>query len=162
MTPEAIIIALLHMFPHMSGHNRQCIINNQERIVQQLQDASRPIEPEAPVPPVELTAAVAFEETHLGCDHNEGGGWGAPISRSRRHVAGTHLHAVRVLSRSYQVCGTWDRAVLRFRTGLCYPNTSPSRRVRHQGARYLRIIHSLIRRLRNHEEFARGMLAPRA
>jgi len=152
MTPEAIITAILALFPHMSGHNRACIIQRQEQIVQQLYEASQPVSPGAPVPPVELTAAVAFAETHLGCDHNEGGGWGAPVSRVRRHVAGTHVHAVRVLSRGYDVCGDWDHSVMRFRTGLCRPQTSPSLHVRFVGVRYLHTIHSIIARMRRHHQ----------
>lgn len=144
MTPESIVLAILAMFPHMSGNNRRCIETQQSRIVQQLREVSRPYEPGAPVPPVELTAAVAFAETHLGCDLHEGGNWGAPIDAQHRHTAGTHMNAVRVLSQSYRVCGGWDGAILRFRTGLCDPRRSPSERVRRQGARYLRVIHRLM------------------
>jgi hypothetical protein len=157
MTPETILAAILAIFPHMSGHNRRCIVENHARIVQQLHEASQPHEPGAPVPPLELTAAVAFAETHLGCDANEGGNWGAPISRMRRHTAGTHLHAVRVLANSYLVCGrNWDRAVMRFRTGLCYPHASSSPLVRMQGPRYLRTIRAIIHRMHSHDALARG------
>lgn len=147
MTPEAILIAILGIFPHMSGHNRQCIVRNQAHIVRQLEEVSQPVEPGAPVPPTELTAAVAFAETHLGCDHGEGGNWGAPISAARRHVAGTHLSAVRILSRSYQVCGNWDQAVMRFRTGLCNPRRSSSPLVRRQGIHYLGRIRWIIQQI---------------
>lgn len=151
MSPETIVIAILALFPHMSGDNRACIESQQARIVQQLREVSQPHEPGAPVPPTELTAAVAFAETHLGCDVNEGGNWGAPVDSRHRHTAGTHLSAVRVLSRSYQVCGSWDGAILRFRTGLCNPaRQSSSAAVRRQGARYLRIIRGLVERIRAH------------
>ena len=150
MTPEAIITALLLMFPHMSGHNRQCIETNREHITQQLREVQQPFEPGAPVPPLELTAAVAFTETHLGCDHNEGGNWGAPVDGRHRHTPGTHMSALRVLSRSYTVCGTWDGAVMRFRTGLCDPRRqSSSPAVAQQGVSYLRRVKNLIRRMQS-------------
>lgn len=153
MTPESILIAILAIFPHMSGNNRQCIIDRQNFIASQLRDVSRPVAPGAPVPPTELTAAVAFAETHLGCDINEGGNWGAPISASQRHVAGTHLSAVRVLSRGYVRCGSWDGAVMRFRTGLCNPARNGSTpEIRRIGPRYLRTIHSIMGRMREWDE----------
>ena len=153
MSPEAILVAILAIFPHMSGNNRQCIIDRQPRIAAQLREVSEPIEPGAPVPPVELTAAVAFAETHLGCDINEGGNWGAPIDRNHRHTAGTHLSAVRVLSRGYAQCGSWDGAIVRFRTGFCNParqGATPA--IQAIGARYLRTIHSIMERMQDHYE----------
>jgi hypothetical protein len=156
MSPEAIVIAILALFPHMSGNNRRCIETQQDRIVQQLREVSQPYEPGAPVPPTELTAAVAFAETHLGCDIHEGGNWGAPIDAQHRHTAGTHMNAVRALSRGYQRCGDWDGAIMRFRTGLCNPRRSPSERVRQQGAHYLRVIHRIVERVRRHAEEVHG------
>lgn len=148
MSPETILLAILAIFPYMSGNNRQCIIDRQPRIVAQLREVSEPIAPGAPVPPVELTAAVAFAETHLGCDINEGGNWGAPIDSTHRHTAGTHLSAVRVLSQGFTRCGSWDGAVLRFRTGLCNPARNGSTpAVRRIGPRYLQTIHSIMRRM---------------
>lgn len=92
---------------------------------------------------------MAFAETHLGCDHNEGGNWGAPIDAQHRHTAGTHMSAVRILSRSYTVCGNWDGAVMRFRTGLCNPaRQSSNPQVRRWGTRYLRTIKGLVASLR--------------
>lgn len=157
MTPETILIAILAIFPYMSGNNRQCIIDRQSRIVEQLREVSEPIEPGAPVPPVELTAAVAFAETHLGCDLHEGGNWGAPIDRNHRHTAGTHLSAVRVLSRGFTQCGSWDGAVLRFRTGLCNPaRNGATPEVRRIGPRYLRSIHSIMDRMHDYNEGPEG------
>lgn len=152
MTPDTIVLAILALFPHMSGNNRHCIETQQARIVQQLLEVSQPHEPGAPVPPTELTAAVAFAETHLGCDLHEGGNWGAPLDRLHRHTAGTHMHAVRALSRGYQRCGSWDGAVLRFRTGLCNPRRSPSPQVREQGTHYLRVIRRIVEGIRAHGE----------
>lgn len=148
MTPETILLAILAIFPHMSGNNRQCIIDHQPRIAAQLREVSEPIAPGAPVPPMELTAAVAFAETHLGCDINEGGNWGAPIDRNHRHTAGTHMSAVRVLSRGFTRCGSWDGAILRFRTGLCNPARNGSTpEIRRIGPRYLQTIHSIMHRI---------------
>lgn len=147
MTPETILIALLGIYPYMSGNNRQCLIDNQPRIVQQLQEVTAPYEPGAPVPPLELTAAVAFAETHLGCDAGEGGGWGAPIDRNHRNVAGTHLSAVRSLSRGYRACRTWDGAVMWFRTGVCNADRSRDPVIRERGSHYIRAIRHLIERM---------------
>ena len=143
MSPEAIVIAILALFPHMSGNNRRCIETQQDRIVQQLREVSQPYEPGAPVPPTELTAAVAFVDV-------------APIDAQHRHTAGTHMNAVRALSRGYQRCGDWDGAIMRFRTGLCNPRRSPSERVRQQGAHYLRVIHRIVERVRRHAEEVHG------
>jgi len=157
MTPETILAAILAIFPHMSGNNRQCIIDQQPRIVEQLREVSEPIEPGAPVPPVELTAAVAFQETHLGCDINEGGNWGAPIDRNHRHIAGTHMSAVRVLSRGFTRCGSWDGAVLRFRTGLCNPaRQGATPEVRRIGPHYLRTINSIVNRMHEYNSTHSG------
>lgn len=155
MTPEAIVLAILSLFPYMSGNNRQCIEHNQARIVQQLRESQVPIEPNAPTPPLELLAAVAFMETHLGCDAHEGGNWGAPIDKYHRHTAGTHMSAVRVLVHGYQRCGTWEGSVLRFRTGLCNPaRQSSSDVIRRIGPRYLRRVQSLVTRIRSHRSGA--------
>jgi hypothetical protein len=153
MTPHSILLAILAIFPHMSGNNRQCIMDRQQMIATQLQEVSEPVAPGAPVPPVELTAAVAFAETHLGCDLHEGGNWGAPIDRNHRHTAGTHLSAVRVLSRGYERCGSWDGAILRFRTGLCNPaRQGGTEAIRRIGPQYLRTIHSIMDRMRAHQD----------
>jgi len=69
--------------------------------------------------PAALLLVIGFAETHLGCDHGEGGGWGAPVDPTHRHTAGTHLHAARALASSYRACGNWYGAIVRFRTGLC-------------------------------------------
>lgn len=140
MTATLILSAILALFPYMSGNNRACIATNRARIEAQL-DESHARYPDVPM---ELLAAVAFAETHLGCDVGEGGNWGAPISRTRRHVAGTHLHAAGALHRSLAVCGTLDGAVRRFRVGLCDPrHQTPNVRVRQQAAAYLRTVRRL-------------------
>ncbi len=152
MTPESILIAILAIFPYMNGNNRQCIIDRQPRIAEQLREVSQPIEPGAPVPPTHLTAAVAFKETHLGCDINEGGNWGAPIDRNHRHTAGTHLSAVTSLVHGYQRCGSWDGAVLRFRTGFCNPaRQGASRQIQVIGAQYLNSIHSIMGQMEEYD-----------
>lgn len=69
--------------------------------------------------PVEILLAVGFAETHLGVDHGEGGNWGAPTSRRRRHVAGTPDDAARALAWGYRRCHDWPGAVAHFRCGMC-------------------------------------------
>lgn len=113
MNPEQILLALLTAFPYMNGSNRECIETRRPVIARQLHETST-----LGVPP-DLMASVAFAETHLGCDVGEGGNWGAPIDARHRHTAGTHMSAARVLARGYERCGSWDGAVLYFRTGLC-------------------------------------------
>lgn len=72
--------------------------------------------------PIGVILAIAFQETHLGTDRYEGGGWGAPISPNHRNTAGTPMHAARALATSYERCGhNWQRAVSRFQSGLCVP-----------------------------------------
>lgn len=149
ISPETILAAILAIFPHMSHNNRQCIERQQARIIQQLSEVSQPISDSLPAPPVELTAAVAFLETHLGCDINEGGNWGAPIDPQHRHTAGTHMHAVQALSRGYMRCGSWEGAVLRFHTGFCDPmHQTRSRAVQQRGVLYLRTVNSIVNRIR--------------
>lgn len=133
MTPENIIIALLSIFPYMSGNNRQCIQRRQEAIAEALHETS------GLGVPVEVMTAVGFRETHLGCDEGEGGNWGAPIDPQHRHTAGTHLHAAQALMTGFGVCGSWDGAIRRFRTGSCRPSAT--------GDAYLLSVRYLIRRL---------------
>ena len=141
----ALVTAVLALFPVMSGQNRQCIEARRARIAEQIEETVRVYPNVRPA----LMVAVAFSETHLGCDRNEGGNWGAPISRYRRHVAGTHLHAARILSRSMTVCrGDELSAARRFRTGLCNPiQTSSSPIVGRVGEAYGRRVLRIAERL---------------
>lgn len=134
MTPAQVLAAILSIFPHMSGNNRACIEERHDRIVQQLTETV------AVGVPAPLMAAVAFMETHLGCDLHEGGNWGAPINREHRHTAGTHLNAAHVLMVGLARCGTWDGSVSRFRSGLC-------RTQRPYVVRYVRGVNALVRRI---------------
>jgi hypothetical protein len=133
-----IVTAILAVYPYMSGNNRQCIIEHRSQIEQVLIDSQA----RYPEMPMEMIAAVGFMETHLGCDHGEGGNWGAPISPNQRHTAGTPLQAAESLWHGYQVCGTWEGAARRFRTGLCRPTPS--------GSSYSRIALRVVNRLRVH------------
>jgi hypothetical protein len=135
-----IVTAILAVYPYMSGNNRQCIINHREQIEQVLV-ASQERYPEMPM---EMIAAVGFMETHLGCDSGEGGNWGAPISPTQRHTAGTPLQAATALWHGYEVCGTWEGAARRFRTGLCRPTPS--------GSSYSRAALRVVDRLRSRIE----------
>jgi hypothetical protein len=134
MTPEQVLAAILTIFPHMSGNNRACVEARRDRIVQQLTETT------AAGVPAPLMASVAFMETHLGCDRNEGGNWGAPIDRLHRHTAGTHLDAARALLTGVHRCGTWDGAVMRFRSGMC-------RTQQPYAVRYVRLVNQLVRRI---------------
>ena len=119
MSGLAVVLAILGIYPHMNGNNRQCIVDRQVRIAEQLEETVRM------GVPVLVMAAVAFKETHFGCDRNEGGGWGAPIDRFHRHTAGTHVQAAQSLINGRAACGSWEGAVLRFRTGACAPRRGP-------------------------------------
>lgn len=134
-TAYILVSALLNIFPYMSGNNRQCIQAHQETIAMHLTNGLNQFE----VPQLVLIS-VGFSETHLGCDINEGGNWGAPISRFHRHTAGTPNHAAIALRRSYEVCNhSWVGAISRFRCGLC--------RCRGTQAGYPIRVQSLMRRL---------------
>jgi len=134
MTPEQVLVAILAIFPHMSGNNRACVESRRDRIVQQLTETT------AAGVPAPLMASVAFMETHLGCDRHEGGNWGAPIDRNHRHTAGTHMDAAQALLTGLQRCGTWDGAVMRFRSGMCRTQQA-------YAVRYVRIVNALVRRI---------------
>lgn len=126
---------ILAMFPTAPARSVQSIRARQTTIEQNLL-ASESIHGV----PMGIMLMVAWAETHVGGDINEGGNWGAPIDPQHRHTAGTPLHAARALRRSYEVCGSWYRAVARFRSGLCRPH-NPT----HQ--RYTRTVTYLARRL---------------
>ena len=145
MFGTALVTAVLALFPLMSGRNRGCIEAGRARIAQQIDETARAYPRVRP----EVLVAVAFSETHLGCDAGEGGGWGAPVDRQHRHTAGTHLHAAAVLARGMEVCrGDELSAVRRFRTGLCDPmRQSTSAVVGRVGERYGRRVIRLAERL---------------
>jgi hypothetical protein len=117
-----LLAALLALYP---GPRSRDIERRRESIVAMATHSSETYN----VPPAVLLT-VGFLETHLGTDANEGGGWGAPINRHHRHVAGTSDSAARILARSLEVCGTWERAIARFRSGLCVAPLSMRRYVR--------------------------------
>ena len=142
---HGLLLAVLTAFPAMNGNNRACIETNLARIEQQVAEAIRTY----PRVRASMLVAVAFSETHLGCDYGEGGGWGAPVDRAHRHTAGTHLHAAAVLARSLEVChGDELSAARRFRTGLCNPlRQSSSVEVGQIGEQYGRRVIRLAARL---------------
>lgn len=148
MTGAELVTAVLALWPVMSGNNRACIEARRARIAEQVEETARAY----PRVRASVLVAVAFSETHLGCDYGEGGGWGAPIDRHHRHTAGTHLHAAAVLARSLEVChGDELGAVRRFRTGLCDPRRqSSSALVGRVGEAYGRRVLALAARLEAH------------
>jgi len=129
-----LVTALLSM--HRSPEPLQfCMVRFAERTAVRLQEAYNQLG----VPP-ELLLALSYNETHIGCDRNEGGGWGAPIDRLHRHTAGTYMHAARVLRNGWDYCRavrarswmdlpghqrirvratSWMRAVAFYRCGMC-------------------------------------------
>lgn len=147
---HALLMAVLTMFPVMNGGNRQCIEARIDRIEQQVAEAIRTYPRVRPA----YFISIAFVETHLGCDRGAGGNWGAPISATRRHVAGTHMHAARLASRSLEVCHDELSAARRFRTGLCNPmRQSSSAEVGRIGEQYGRRVLRIAARL---EQIAAG------
>lgn len=106
----ALVVALLHT-PHLQ--HRRCLEASRDRIVEALADG------ETIGVPAHVMLSVAYHESHVGCDGESD--WGAPVDRFHRHTAGTPRHAIRALRRSYEVCGSWEGAVGRFRSGLCRP-----------------------------------------
>lgn len=112
---------------------RRRIEQRLDRIVWQLRDAH-----DQTGVPEPLLLAVAFLETHIGVDDNEGNCWGAPIDRRHRNIAGDHNSAARVLVRGWNYCrhvharsyvgrdrvrivraSAWMRAVAFYRCGAC-------------------------------------------
>lgn len=146
----ALVAAVLALYPVMSGANRRCIEARRDRIAAQVEETARAYPRVRP----SVLVAVAFSETHLGCDYGEGGGWGAPVDRHHRHTAGTHLHAAAVLARGMEVCrGDELGAVRRFRTGLCDPRRqSSSALVGRVGESYGRRVLALAARLEGRVE----------
>ncbi len=69
--------------------------------------------------PASVLLTTAFLETHVGCDSGEGGGLGAPASRTRRHTAGTWANHGSALRLGFQRCHSWPAAVNHYRTGRC-------------------------------------------
>lgn len=126
---QLLLTALLQLFPYMSHNNRACIVRNFDSIAEVAEAAER----DNGVPAA-IMLSVGFLETHLGCDRNEGGNWGAPISPTRRHVAGAPRQAAVALQHGFERCGSWVGAISRFRSGRCriprsmasYPRTALS------------------------------------
>ncbi|HEX3059312.1 MAG TPA: hypothetical protein VHP62_08115 [Usitatibacter sp.] len=115
MSPaELLLVALLSLF-RTNALAAHCIERNRASIIASADQAER----EMGVP-VGVLLAIAYLETHLGCTTGDGrANWGAPISASRRHTHGTAYHSAHALAWSFRVCGTWDRAVSRYRGGYC-------------------------------------------
>lgn len=112
MTATLLLMALLHMYPH--GSANACIRARVATIAAQATDAA-----EAHNVPTEIVLAVGFLESRLSCDARSGGSWGSPRDRAHRNIAGGADHQARDLATSYRVCGTWPRAINRYRVGLC-------------------------------------------
>lgn len=129
-----LFVTLLSLFTHVPEPQGARLASNTDAIVRAAEQAER----ELGVPPSVLLS-VGWSESHLGTDPRSGGCWGAPISATRRNVAGTPLHAARVLARGHRLCGSdWRRSVAFFRSGACDGG-------RHGG--YVERVSTLVRRL---------------
>ena len=116
MSAAAWLAALLLAVP-VPARERTCILARRETIA-----ASADAAAAAHGIPVALLLSVAYLESHLGCARGSGGCWGAPISRTRRGVAGGADRAASALALGYRRCGQTDEgAVSSFRWGLCRP-----------------------------------------
>ncbi len=69
--------------------------------------------------PAGVILVVSLLESRFGCDPRSGGCWGAPASARHRRVAGTPDNAARILQHSFEICGDWNSALTRFRSGQC-------------------------------------------
>jgi hypothetical protein len=110
-----ILMSLLASFPRSPA--ARCLEQRHDAIVRDATAASA-----AHGVPVEILLATGFLETHLGCDRGEGGGWGAPISRTRRHAAGNAGNSASALALGYRRCGSSFGAVSHYRCGMCRCN----------------------------------------
>jgi hypothetical protein len=111
-TPVALLVALLALFS--STPRTRCIERRAPEIAAEASASAARYD----VPPA-LLLAIGMHESALGCDPRAGGSWGAPISRTRRAVAGTSDHAASALALGHSRCRTWLGAVSHFRCGRC-------------------------------------------
>ena len=103
---------------------RRCIIRRWDSIVNNATEAS--VENNVPS---SIVLMVGFLESHLGCHPRSGGNWGAPVNRNNRLSPGNHYSQAHSLRVNYDYCvahrprnetrSNWERAVSRFRCGLC-------------------------------------------
>jgi len=115
VTAAAAWLAALLLAVPVPARERSCILARRETIA-----ASADAAAAAHGVPVALLLSVAYLESHLGCSAHSGGCWGAPISRTRRGVAGGADRAASALALGYRRCGgTPEGAVSSFRWGLC-------------------------------------------
>lgn len=114
MTPSAALLLALLLSLRPPADLRPCLTARAPEIARAAGEAQA-----LTGVPAELVLAVGYLETHLGCARGSGGCWGAPVSRRRRAVAGTHLHSARALAWGRRRCGSWHGAVSHYRCGLC-------------------------------------------
>ena len=115
MTAAAAWLAALLLAVRVPVAERACILARRETIAASAEAAAA-----AHGVPVALLLSVAYLESHLGCSRGSGGCWGAPISRTRRGVAGGADRAASALALGYRRCGgTPEGAVASFRWGRC-------------------------------------------
>jgi hypothetical protein len=116
-TSTALLLAALLSIYRPPGRVRARIDAHREQIATDATNASA-----ATGVPVGLLLVTGQFESHLGQESDSGGSWGSPVSRFRRHVAGGAWHTARDLAASLRVCGTYERALYRYRSGRCAPH----------------------------------------
>lgn len=139
MNTAAILAMLLVLRPHSPAQS--CIDRRHDEIVEMATRSSTAYQV-----PVALLLVVGFNETHLGCDAGEGGGWGAPIDAEHRQTAGTSDSAASALALGHRECRTWLGAVSHFRCGRC--STCPAAQPGYTARGALRRVRQIERRMR--------------
>lgn len=113
MTAHLLLSILLQLLP-VPAARRACIMERRETIERDADAAAARYGV-----PVEVLVSIGFLETHLSCAPGSGGGWGAPISPTRRGVAGGAAHSAAALAWGYRRCTTTLGAVSHYRCGRC-------------------------------------------
>jgi hypothetical protein len=106
-----LLVTLLALYP---GPQSQCIRSRADAIAASADAASVTYGV-----PASVLLTTAFLETHIGCDAGEGGGLGAPASRTRRHVAGGWEQHGSALRLGFVRCRSWRGAISHYRIGRC-------------------------------------------
>jgi len=112
MSAAALLAALLTLYPETD--RTRCIASRAVEITAHADDSAARYGV-----PAEILLATGMLESALGCDPRSGGSWGAPISRTRRLVAGNSDHTASALALGYERCASWLDALSHFRTGRC-------------------------------------------
>lgn len=113
MTARLLLAALLALLP-VPAARRTCINARRESIIARADEAAR-----VHRVPVAVLLVIAYLESHIGCAPRSGGCWGAPISPTRRDVAGGAAQSAAALAWGYRACTTTLGAISHYRCGRC-------------------------------------------